>query len=55
MITHEKHCASVTMLLMSDPPQVPKCDCNASKDKDDGFNRSYWGLVSAYLKANIKP
>jgi hypothetical protein len=28
---HEEHCASVTRLLLSDPPQIPPCDCKLSK------------------------
>jgi hypothetical protein len=31
MSKHEKHCASITKLLLSDPPQVPACDCKLSQ------------------------
>jgi hypothetical protein len=31
MIEHEKHCASITRLLLSDLPQIPACDCKLSQ------------------------
>ena len=31
---HAKHCASLTRLLLSDPPQKARCDCGAEGGKE---------------------
>lgn len=31
MAKHKKTCASVSQLLLTDPPQVPACDCGAEE------------------------
>jgi hypothetical protein len=53
MSEHEKQCASTTTLLLSDPPQVPACNCKLSRVDED--TKAFTASVFVNAKMNVDP